>query len=813
LALLYLSISWIAGIYIGSKFSLPVWALATGTLPLLLIPFIRKYKITLLLAGLCLFVFIGGDLYFQASLPDLNDQHLQFYNDKEESGIEGMVITEPESRDNASTFQFSADRIITNSEAKEISGKAIVRVSRYSEYHYGDILRITGCPETPPRYEDFDYRDYLSRQDIYSVIYYPKIEIMERDKGSKVLYFIYSFRNDLSQSISRAMPEPQSSLAQGILLGIRSDIPYPLTQAFSRTGTAHQLAISGLHLSIIIGMLLSAGIWFFGKRYSIYIWLALITIWLYALLTGLRPPVVRGAIMGSMFLFAEFLGRQRSAATALTFAAAIMVGLEPQILCDASFQLSYLAMAGLVFIFPHFQNLFRKNINDSTTNTITTRASLYAFFADSLAVTLSAILATLPVIAYHFGTISLVALPANLFSLPALPFIIIIAALVSVVGLLATFVAQIIGWVAWLFLSYLIFIIQIFDALPFSSIKLDNVTTWQILCYYIVLILVLIFIKRRTQFTHLYSALTPKVNQYTNNISKSILRISKKWSLIAILIPSILIWVAIINAPDNKLHVSILNVGQGDSILIQTPNHQNILIDGGPSPQAINLELSKKLPFWDREIDLMILTQPQADHITGLIEIVQNYEVKQIIESGLSINSFAYNQLLKLVQDKKITHFIAHAGQEIPLGNGMAIEILHPPESFLQDMSDYINSNGIVLRLSYNTISFLFTADINEETEWYLISQRANLKSTVLKVAHHGSQTSTSAELLAVVAPKAAVISAGSNNNFGHPHSEVISRLSKKLGKERIFLTLENGTIEFITDGIGLWTKQETVKN
>ena len=119
----------------------------------------------------------------------------------------------------------------------------------------------------------------------------------------------------------------------------------------------------------------------------------------------------------------------------------------------------------------------------------------------------------------------------------------------------------------------------------------------------------------------------------------------------------------------------------------------------------------------------------------------------------------------------------------------------------------------MVLRLSYNTISFLFTADINEETEWYLISQRANLKSTVLKVAHHGSQTSTSPELLAVATPKAAVISVGSSNNFGHPHPEVTTRLIQNLGSENVFLTSENGTIEFITDGLRLWVKQEPDKN
>ncbi len=808
MALMYLSISWVVGIYIGSKLGLPIWAIALGTLPLLAVPFLYKYKTTLLLTSLCLFVFIGGNLYFQSSLPKIDEQNLQFYNDQGKSEIEGIITTEPEARDKALIFQFSANKMITGSETKQISGKAIIRVPRYSGYHYGDILKINGSLGTPPKFDDFDYKGYLAHQGIYSVMYYPKIEIMERDKGFKALAFIYSLRNDLSQSLSRALPEPQSSLAQGFLLGIRGDIPYSIMQAFSRTGTAHQLAISGMNLTIIIGMLLSAGIWFFGRRYSVYIWLAFVIIWLYAVLTGVRPPVVRGAIMGSMFLLAELLGRQKSASTALTFAAAVMVGIEPQILWDASFQLSYLAMAGLIFIFPHFQALSRKGITTSTTTPIRTTASLYAFVADSIAVTLAAILATLPVIAYHFGVVSLVALPANFFSLPALPGIIITTAIVGVTGLLVPLAAQIIGWVAWLFLSYLIVIVQIFDALPFSSIKLDSITTWQVWCYYILLILVLIVINRRTQFTHFFSSLTTKIGHYTSNVSESIPHIAKKWSILPVLIAAILVWAAVLNIPDDKLHVSILNVGQGDSILIQTPSRQNILIDGGPSPQAINLELSKKLPFWNRTIDLMILTQPQADHVTGLAEILQHYEVKQIIESGLSYNSFIYNQWLMLIQEKKTKYSTVRAGQEISLGNNITIEVLHPPKAFIKDTSDNINSNGMVLRCNYNAVSFLFTADINEETEWYLISQRANLKSTVLKVAHHGSQTSTSPQLLAVAAPKAAAISVGSNNNFGQPHPEVLARLSQKLGREQVFLTSENGTIEFITDGSRLWVKR-----
>lgn len=808
MTLIYLSIAWISGIYIGSKLAFPIWSIVMGILPLLLIPFLSRYKITLVITSLCLFAFFCGNIHFQSSLPGVDEQHLQFYNDQGKTEIEGMLITEPEARDKTLIFQFSTNKITIDGEAKKISGKAIIRVPRYSEYHYGDILRVNGKLETPPQLDDFDYRAYLAHQGIYSMIYYPKIEILKRDAGSKALSFIYSARNSLNQSLARILPEPQYSLAQGILLGLRGNIPDSLTQAFSRTGTSHILAISGLHLSIIIGMILSIGVWLFGRRYSISTWIALGAIWLYAIFTGMHSPIIRGAIMGSMFLFAELLGRQRSASTALTFAAAVMVGIEPQILWDVSFQLSFLSMAGLIFIFPYLQSWSKRKMIASQVTGETT-ASIYTITIDSLALTLAAIIAIVPIVAYHFDIVSLSALSANFFAIPALPPIIISTSLVSIMGLMLPLVAQVIGWLAWFFLSYFILIIQIFDALPFSSIRLENISAWQILIYYILLIAAIRVLTHRNQFGIFFSTTASILGQRASNISDSISTRMKRWSIIALTISVTLTYIVAINIPDDKLHVHILNVGQGDAILIQTPSHQNILIDGGPSPQSINLQLGKKLPFWDRTIDLMLLTQPQADHITGLIEVLHYYNVKQVIESGLTANSLIHTQWLKIVEDNKIKHSTGHAGQEINLGNDIIIEILHPPEYLLKSNYDNINDNSLVLRLSYNAVSFLFTGDIGEETEWHLISQRANLQSTVLKVAHHGSRSSTSPELLAVVNPRAAVVSVGSNNNFGHPHPEIIARLVQKVGEDTIFLTSNNGTVEFITDGNRLSTKTE----
>jgi len=731
--LLYVSCAWVVGIFLGSKLSLPLFAFAFGLIPFALIPLLHSSRKTLIVAGLCLFALIGGGFHFPSSLPPLDEHSLCFYNDKGTLEIEGMVAEEPDIRDRYCLLTFSAGEIIVNGEKEEVSGTALIRVPRYPAYHYGDVLKITGKLETPLQFEDFDYKIYLARQGIYSVIYYPKVELLDQSEGSKPLQWIYSSRERLSASLARALPEPQGSLAQAILLGLRGNIPDSLYETFSRTGIAHLLAISGLHISIIIAMFLSFGILVFGRRRSIYIWLTLAITWLYALLAGMHPPIIRAAIMGSLFLIAEYLGRQRSAIIALAFAAAVMVGIQPHLLWSVSFQLSFLAMAGLIILYPYFQAWGRKGVA-SLFGAREKIASAGSIITDGFAATLAAIATVGPLIAYNFGVISLVALPATFFSLPALPFIIVTSALVAFVGLLASLAAQILGWLAWIFLSYLVFLVQGFDALPYSSIEVTTVSAWHILGYYAILAGVIVSLKYRKQLADFSSRLTSGIKRVAEGIPKPRLGFSTKWLILPLLVVAILVWSVALTTPDDKLHVSFLNVGQGDAILIQTPNGQDILIDGGPDPQQINLELSNKLPFWDRTIDLVVCTQPHADHVTGLVEILLRYNVKQVLNAEVSYNSSIYQEWCNLVEDKGVEYNIASAGQEIDLGSGIEMEVLNPPENLFEGTSDDVDNNGVVLRLTWGKVSFLFTADIREEAEFELIGQRANLESTVLKM-------------------------------------------------------------------------------
>jgi competence protein ComEC len=283
-------------------------------------------------------------------------------------------------------------------------------------------------------------------------------------------------------------------------------------------------------------------------------------------------------------------------------------------------------------------------------------------------------------------------------------------------------------------------------------------------------------------------------------------RLPAKWVVIPLVIIATLVWVAAMVAPGSgKLSVSILDVGQGDSILITSPSGQHILIDGGPSPERVCLELGKAIPYWERTLELVVLTHPHDDHVTGLVEVLRRYNVKRVLYPDLDYHAVVYDEWLDLIDEKNIPCTSAQVGQVIDLGGGATLELLHPPLEFLEGTESDIDNNGVITRLEMGEVSFLLTADHFEDGERYILRQGVELRSTVLKVGHHGSDTSTCHQFLAAVDPEAAVISVGANNPYGHPSDEVIARLSERLGDDRVYFTSESGTITFTTDGKRLW--------
>ena len=792
--LIYLSGAWLTGLLLGTKLSLsPAW-LAVSLLPLPFIFVFRRHKKLLITGALIILALLGGIIRYQAAIPVVNANSVQFYNDKATVELKGTVSRAPDVRDSSTHLYLSGIEMKTADGWQKLNGEMLIFVPRFPVYNYGDELLLKGKPATPQAIDNFDYKGYLANQGIYSIMLSPQTYLIGTGKGFRPLAWVYALRNRLSEAMAATIPEPQASVAQGMILGIRSNITPELQNNFIRSGTMYILVISGSQFNIVAGILLATGIWLFGKRRFFYIWPALASIWIYALLTGMGPPAIRAAVMVSIFLFADLLGRQKSAMTAIGFAAAVMAAITPKILGDASFQLTFLSVAGIALITPRLQTWGKKIIAD--------KLGEEGFFvktvnwmADSLCVTLGVTIAIWPLLVYYFGIFSMVSPLASLLVLPALPFLLGSGTLAAVFGIFLVPVGQIVGWLAWLTASYMLAIINSFAKLNFAAINVGIISPALVWAYFAALALILWLIPKRKA-----------VGAFFRRTVSTIDKVPKKWAVPALLVVAILTSTAAYAMPDNQLHVSFLDVGQGDAILIQTPNHQDILVDGGPSAQAISQQLSKHLPFWDRTIELVVLTHPHEDHLTGLLEVLQRYKVKQVLYLDTSYTLPDELEWLNLIQQKHIKSTLATAGQEIDLGTkDTTLEVINPtPGSSVPAMD-----NGIVLKLSDEKISFLLTSDISADAEHDLITQRADVRCTVLKVAHHGSNDSSTAAFLAVADPKLAVISVGADNTFGHPGVDTLQRLADVVGADNIYRTDKNGTVECITDGTRLWVRTD----
>jgi competence protein ComEC len=265
----------------------------------------------------------------------------------------------------------------------------------------------------------------------------------------------------------------------------------------------------------------------------------------------------------------------------------------------------------------------------------------------------------------------------------------------------------------------------------------------------------------------------------------------------------ILVWIAVVSLPDGKLHVVFLDVGQGDAIFIQTPQGRQVLIDGGPDPTTLTAALGRRLPFWDRSLDLIILTHPDADHLTGLVPVLERYRVGRVLEPGYPATSQTYVRWLELLAEKRISALLARSGVQIELEPGLVCEVLHPASD--PDPEGKANDASAVTRWTWGQVTFLLSGDIERAVEATLVASGQSLEATVLKAPHHGSDTSSSTAFLQAVNPQLVVISVGADNRFGHPSPEVLERLAGRT----VLRTDERGTIEVVTDGSQLWVRTE----
>ncbi len=792
MVLVALSVAWVLGIWLGADLDLPLWFLAAGAVPLAVLPVARRYRKPLLVTAACLCLVVGASVYAHHSLYDVDETSLRIYNDLGAVQVRGVVASDPDVRERSTRLEVAVSSLESGTERRKVSGRLLVFVPRYPSYAYGDEVVLAGDLVTPPQLDDFDYRGYLEHQGIYSLMQYPSATVIGSGRGNPVFAGIYDLRHRLAASLSSALPEPQASLARALVLGDRGGLPDDVRTQFNRSGAAHLLAVSGLHLGIVAGILLALGTALFGRRRYFYVWFALAGVWAYAVLTGFNPPVVRGAVMASLFLVAEALGRQRSGFVALAFAAAVMTAVSPYVLGDASFQLSFLAMTGLVFLFPLCRDggraLAGRWLGDE--GALVTFAG---FTVDVLSATFAALVAVWPVVAWYFGTVAIAGLPTSFLALPVLPAVIVLGGLAALLGLGVPVLGQAVGWLAWLFLSWLLLVTGWFGGPGGAVVTVGPFSPVLLWLYYGVLAAVLWLVYRRRRRNPAAGAAGRMRSGLSFGFSFSL---DWRWLVVPLAVLALLTTTAAFTYPDDNVHVGFLDVGQGNATFI-TRGTTQVLIDGGPGPHAVVSGLAARMPFWDRTIEAVVLSHPHEDHLAGLVEVLRRYEVRRVIEPPLEADTPLVAEWQRLLEEKGIVPIIVNDRAEATFSNEMSLDIT----------CSYSNGSGsedlptLIVRVDAGGADFLLTADITAAAERDLVHRRADLDVDVLQVSHHGSEGSSCPEFLAVARPAAAVVSCGLDNRYGHPAPETLDRLRSVVGEENIYRTDERGGIDFTWDG------------
>jgi len=792
MTLVTLAVAWSVGIALAEMINLPWQALPVlglvGFLGLVLWREERRVR----LGSFCVLMLALGAGRFLLAVPHFDEASLATYNDAGWATLEGVIVAEPDERENYTGLRVQAEYLtLPDGMSREVEGLALVRTDRYPKRHYGDRVQVEGLLETPPVLERFSYRDYLARQGIHSLVRRARVTLLSENQASPVWYYLHTFKQYAQSTIASILPEPQAALLTGILLGIETGIPTNLMDDFSATGTSHIIAISGFNITILSGLFAGLAGRLFDRRRAI--WVAVAGVAVYTIFVGASAAVVRAAVMGSLYLVAQYLGRETYAPASLAAAAFLMTAHDPYVLWDVGFQLSFAATIGLVLYTEPLERFFERALARVTS--IERAQRIVGLISEALIVTLAASITTTPIILHCFGRFSLVTLISNLLVLPAQPYVMVAGGMALLMGLVVQSLGQVVGWVAWVFLTYTIEMVRLTARVPLASVEV-RMESWVVWGYYILLGgLTWWLAQPHEQRKELWA-------DWQHRLSS---RLETKVLVGAALILLVLAFFAWRSLPDGRLHVVFLDVGQGDAIFIRTPSGKQLLIDGGPSETVLLSQLGRQMPFWDRTLDVVVLTHPDSDHITGLVGVLERYQVDMLVFREVERDDKVYDQWLKLLTIEDAAIHQGEAGLGLTLDQGLEMTVLHPGVELLTGTAADSNNNSIVTRLVYGQVSVLLTGDIEAVVEQQLVKDGAMLASIVLKAAHHGSCTSTTEDFLETVDPEVVVISVGADNRFELPCDEVLERLDGL----PVYRTDERGTVEVISDGAQVWVETE----
>jgi competence protein ComEC len=782
LPLLWVSLAFLGGIVLNRFLHAPLefW-LIIALLPIINAIFLRRRAARFaplnvwLIAAVSIALLLGAFRY-GLTIHKLTSADVAWYNDRQyDVLVTGTLVDPPDYRDTYTNLRLSVQQIDNGKSVVNVSGLLLARVAINQTFEYGDVVRLRGQLQTPPVNEDFSYQEYLARQGILSYMPTAQATLLPGNAGNPLIRYIYAFKANAVNNVYRIFPDPEASLLAGILLGEANGLPAPIQQAFKDTGTAHIIAISGFNISIIAGVFMFLFSRLFGARRGAI--LAILGIAFYTFLVGANASVVRAALMGTISLFAAQVGRRQLGLNTLAFVAALMALWNPLVLWDVGFQLSFFATLGLILYADPLQraaeNLLTPFFTLATAQKIS--APLSAFFL----LTLAAQVTTIPIMAYQFKQISLVSFIANPFILPVQPAVMILGGLAVILSLLFLPLGQLMAWIAWPLTAYTIRIVELFDSIPHGTIPLANIWPGYIVLFYAALL-----------------ALTlagPNIKEFIASLYRRFKSLSAITILAALLIGTILSWSMFATMSDGKLHITFLDVGTGDAVLIQTPGGRHILIDGGPSASALSDALGTRMSLLDHNLDWLVIASTNENEVAALPRVLLRYPPAHVLWSGNQEASSSSRQLDGWLAGQIIPVTFAKQGQTLDLGDGATLKVLD------------VSPLGSTLLIEWNGFRALLPIGENFDTLDNLQNGKSVGPVTVLLLSQSGYTPLTPPEWIQNLNPQLVIISVAAGDESGLPNPETLDELAGY----SLLRTDRNGWIDIATDGKHMWASTQ----
>ena len=702
--------------------------------------FLKRYTELLILISMTF-----GFLYTNI----LEQKYDTIYEAKGEIEEHCIVIAEKEPKEYKDLYKV---KIVNSKNSARNGTKLYIRVNKKANIEVGDMLLINGTylePDVARNERGFNYKEYLKTLEIYGTVEINHYKVIKKGRINKLILYTARLKETLKSNISKVIKKAENkNLLIAMILGDTEDLSEELKTDFLNSNLYHILSVSGGQVSnIIIGITILFRLLKIHKKIMDVLCIVILIEFMF--LTGLTPSIIRACIMCIISLISGLIIRRYDIANSLGISLLIILINNPFAINSLSVLLSYFGFLGIIvlgsFTIKEVNKVIKNNILRYILNIVISSVAAQIFI--------------FPIILYIFGTISLTFIFSNLLIIPLSTVITIIGLFIMICPL------QIFGFVEPL-IELTINIVGFFSNIGISKIYCIIPNIKEIITYY-VMSLYLYYMLRRD---YIY-----KIKHFF-----------RKYKKIIVIILLLSIGTSYIYKNIQKdLYINFIDVGQGDSTLITTQFNKKILIDGGGSEFGSTFDVGEKtlLPYLLKKkihkLDYVIISHFDSDHVGGILTILEELNVKQVLIPKQVEYSENYNKFLDIIKKRNIKIKIVEEGNTINIDKNTYLDILWPEEKQIKD--NVLNNNSLIVRLCYKNFKMLFTGDIEEIAEQRLLQKYENtekLTADILKVAHHGSKSSSIAEFLEKVNPRIALIGVGKNNKFGHPNAGVLDRLN-----------------------------------